>query len=157
MDIKAIVTLEDIPLNLIINRGMHYVPISSWTMAKEGSKRVEICGIDDKRQITAVLGCSMTGECHPSFQYISDWDITHSSNRWSKESTMKEYIVKILLPYVTKQREVLQLSSDHRALVIYDKFKGQCTPAILHLLDENNIDTMYVPACTNRLQRLPLV
>ena len=43
---------------------------------------------------------------------------------------MKEYIVKIQLPYITKQREVLKLSSDRRALVIYDKFKGQCTPAI---------------------------
>ena len=122
LDIKAIVTLEDIPLDLIINwdqTGMHYVPVSSWTMAKEGSKRVEICGIDDKRQITAVFGCSMTGDflpvqlaylgktnkCHPSFQYPSDWDITHSSNRWSNESTMKEYIVKILLPYITKQRD----------------------------------------------------
>ena len=123
-------------------------------MAKEGSKRVEICGIDDKRQITAVFGCSMTGDffaspylgktnkCHPPFQYPSDWDITHSSNRWSNESTMKEYIVKILLPYITKQREVLKLSSDHRTLVIYDKFKGQYTPAILQLLDENNIDTI---------------
>ena len=58
LDIKAIVTLEDIPLDLIIHwdqTGMHYIPVSSWTTAKEGSKRVEICGIDDKRQITAVL------------------------------------------------------------------------------------------------------
>ena len=42
-------------LDLAINwdqTGMHYIPVSSWTMAKEG---VEICGIDDKRQITAVL------------------------------------------------------------------------------------------------------
>ena len=31
---------------------MHYVPVSTWTMAKEGAKRVEICGIEDKRQIT---------------------------------------------------------------------------------------------------------
>ena len=67
MDIKAIVTLEDIPLDLIINwdqTGMHYVPVSSWTIAKEGSKRVEI-GIDDKRQITAVFGCSLTGDFLP--------------------------------------------------------------------------------------------
>ena len=57
-NIKAIVTIEDIPLDLIINwdqTGMHYIPVSSWTIAKEGSKRVEICGTDDKRQITAVL------------------------------------------------------------------------------------------------------
>ena len=57
---------------------------------------------------------------------------------------MKEYIVKIQFPSITEQREVLKLSSDHRALVIYDKFEGQCTPAILQLLDENNIDTVYM-------------
>ena len=36
--LKATVTLEDIPLDIIINWdqiGMHYVPISSWTMTKE--------------------------------------------------------------------------------------------------------------------------
>ena len=91
LDIKATVTLEDIPLDLIINwdqTGMHYVPVSSWTMAKERSKRVGICAIDNKRQLT---GCSMTGDflilqlayqgrtdkCHPFFQFPSHWDITH--------------------------------------------------------------------------------
>ena len=37
LDIKATLTLEDIPLDLIINwdqTGMHYVPVSSWTMSK---------------------------------------------------------------------------------------------------------------------------
>ena len=34
--------------------------VSSWTMAKEGSKRVEIARIDDKRQITIVFGGTMT-------------------------------------------------------------------------------------------------
>ena len=65
LDIKATITLKDIPLDLIINwdqTGMHYVPVSFWTMAKEGSKRVEICAIDDKRQLTAVFGCSMIGD-----------------------------------------------------------------------------------------------
>ena len=35
--------------------GLNYVPVSSWTMAEEGCKRVEIDGKDDKRQITAVF------------------------------------------------------------------------------------------------------
>ena len=41
--------------------------------------------------------------------------------------------------------------------VIYDKFKGQCTPAVLELLEENNIDIVLVPAnCTDRLQPLDI-
>ncbi len=54
-DVKIVVEMEEIPKALVINwdhTGIHYVPVSSWTMAKEGSKRVEIAGIDDKRQIT---------------------------------------------------------------------------------------------------------
>ena len=35
LDIKAVVTMEDIPLDLIINcdqTGMQYAPVSAWTM-----------------------------------------------------------------------------------------------------------------------------
>ena len=48
LDIKSIVQMEDIPNDLIINwdhTGLHYVPVSSWTVVKEGSKRVEIAGL----------------------------------------------------------------------------------------------------------------
>ena len=57
LDIKAVVKFHDIPSSLIINwdqTGIHYVPVGSWPMEKEGSKRVEIAAVDDKRQITAV-------------------------------------------------------------------------------------------------------
>ena len=56
LDIKQIVHLEEIPHALIINwdqTAIHYVPPSSWTMEVEGSKRVDLGGKDDKRQITA--------------------------------------------------------------------------------------------------------
>ena len=42
--------MDNIPPDLVINwdqTGMQYVPVSSWTMSKEGSKGLEICGIDD--------------------------------------------------------------------------------------------------------------
>ena len=51
-DAKSFIEFEDIPDSLILNwdqSAVHYVPISSWTMDREGSKRVEIKGIDDKR------------------------------------------------------------------------------------------------------------
>ena len=53
----------------------------------------------------------------------------------------------------------LKLNADHRALVIVDKFKGQCTPLILEMLDTNNIDDIYIyfPAnCTDRLQPMDM-
>ena len=63
-DVKVVMEIEEIPPELVINwdqTSIHYVPVSSCTMAKLGSKRVEIASIDDKRQTTAVFGGSMAG------------------------------------------------------------------------------------------------
>ena len=37
---------------LILNSVINYVPVSNWTMAKQGSKKVNIAGVDDKWQIS---------------------------------------------------------------------------------------------------------
>ena len=63
-DIRAILEMEEVLPALVVNwdyTSLKYVPVSSWTMAKEGSKRVEISGIDDKRQITAVFAVALDG------------------------------------------------------------------------------------------------
>ena len=140
-------------------------------MDKEGSKRVEIAGVDDKRQITAVFAGSLTGDflppqliykgttqrCFPTVQFPSGWYITCSENHWSNESTMKAYIEKILLPYVRDKREELKLAADYPALVIFDKFTGQGTENLLKLLEENHIYFVTVPAnCTDRLQPMDI-
>ena len=169
-DIKVIIEMEEIPYELVINwdqTAIHYVPVGSWTMEKEGAQRVEIVGKDDKRQITAVLAGSLTGDflppqlvyqgmtkrCIPTVNFPQDWDITFSSNHWSNENTMEDYILKILVPYIVNKRKELKLREDQRALVIFDQFKGQITDKILSLLEQNNLDIVIVPAnCTDRLQ-----
>ena len=172
LDIKVICEMDEIPFDLVINwdqTGIHYVPVGSWTMEKQGAKRVEIVAVDDKRQITAVFTGSLTGDflppqliykgtisrCLPSIDFPPDWHITCSENHWSNESTMKAYIEKILLPYVSRKRKELKLSPDYPALVIFDKFTGQGTESLLELLEENHIHVVMVPAnCTDRLQPL---
>ena len=114
-DIQNVIVMDEVPAELVINwdqTGLNYVPVSQWTMAKEGAKRVEIDGKDDKSQITAVFGCSVqlvyqgkTTKCLPSFQFPSDWSITHTVNHWSNEETMELYITKIILPYLADARE----------------------------------------------------
>ena len=103
--------MEEVPQALIVNwdhTGLKYVLVSSWTMAKEGSKRVEISGIDDKRQITAVFAVTLDGSflpiqliyygkshaCLPSTKFPSDWHITYSHNHWANENTSMDYIKK---------------------------------------------------------------
>ena len=68
LDVQAVVTIEEIPPDLIIHwdhTGINYVPVSKWTMEKEGTKHVEITGIEDKRQFTAVFAGAMSGEFLP--------------------------------------------------------------------------------------------
>ena len=40
---------------------------------------------------------------------------------------MKDYIRKVLLPYIGAKGQELQLANDYPALVIFDNFKAQCT------------------------------
>ena len=52
LDIKSVVQMDEIPPDLIVNwdqTGIHYVPVSAWTMEACGSKRVEIVSQDDKK------------------------------------------------------------------------------------------------------------
>ena len=68
LDIRGLVEMEEIPPDLILNwdqTAVNYVPVSNWTMAKEGSKSVPVAGIDDKCQITLVLAAAMTGKLLP--------------------------------------------------------------------------------------------
>ena len=86
---RSTVVFEEVPMDLIFNwdqMGLNYVPVSSWTMEKEGAKRMEIEGLDDKRQIIAVFGATITGEfltiqlvyqgkstqCHPKVKFPED-------------------------------------------------------------------------------------
>ena len=90
LDNKVVVAMDEIPMELIINfdqTGIRYVPVSDWTMAEEGAKRVELLGKDDKRQLTAVFAGSTSGEllppqliyqgkttrCLPHYDFPSDW------------------------------------------------------------------------------------
>ena len=70
---------------------------------------------------------------------------------------MEDYIKSILVPYMTATRQELGLPPTHPALALFDIFKGQCTDAILSLLEKNNIHFVNVPANTNdRLQPLDI-
>ncbi len=167
IDIRATVEMMEIPPELVINwdqTGIKIVPVSSWTMEKRGAKRVEIAGVDDKRQITAVFAVSSIGECLPfqviykgttraslpKYAFPGDWNVTYTPNRWSNEQTMKTYIEEIIVPYVKQKREELNLDNDHPALAIFDVFKGQCTEGVFALLEDNNIECVLVPAnCTD--------
>ena len=134
-------------------------------MAREGSKCVDIVGIDDKRQITAVLTVTLKGNflpiqlifkgktsaCLPRAKTPSGWHITCSPNHWANEEPTKDHIEKIIVPYLTKKRAELKLTNDQRTLCIF----GQLTNEVLQLLERNNVGIAFILAnCTDRLQPL---
>jgi len=170
LDIKQLVDLEHIPPALIINSqtALNYVPPASWIMEVEGSKRVDLTGKDDKRQITACFAGTMAGDflplqlvyedktprCLPQINFPSDLHIPYSATHWCNESTIQDYIDEIILPYIILKREEIKLESNHPALLLFDNFKAQCTKT---LLDTHKAYVVLIPAnCTNRLQRLDI-
>ena len=173
-DARVLIEIMEIPNSLVINwdqTGIQYIPVSKWTMEREGLKRVEITGFEDKRQITAVFGATMDGDflppqliyagktpkCIPKVNLPADWDVTFTNNHWSNELVMMDYVNKILFPYITQKRQQLKLDPLHPALVIFDRFRGQCTDQFLSLLNTNNVHILIVPAnCTDRLQPLDI-
>ena len=174
LDVRACIEFEEIPMDMVINwdqTGMKIVPATSWTMEKRGTKRVEIVGIDDKRQITAVFGCTLAGDflpvqliytgktkkSLPKFNFPSSWHITCTQNHWANEQTMEEYLNHIIIPYIQDKRKEHKLPDDYPALVLYDVFKGQCTANVSSILQANNILYVLIPPnCTDRLQPLDL-
>ena len=64
-DIETVSMLEDIPKYLIINwdqTAVKFVPVSNWTQEVKSAKQVEIASTGNKRQITATLTVTASGE-----------------------------------------------------------------------------------------------
>uniref|UniRef100_A0A1X7V073 DDE-1 domain-containing protein n=1 Tax=Amphimedon queenslandica TaxID=400682 RepID=A0A1X7V073_AMPQE len=121
-----------------------------FTSEQTALQLVPITNCDDKRQITAVLAATMTGEylpaqlifkgkthcCHPSIIAPPEWNFWHSESHWSTKETMT--------------RGELKLDEHSQALAIFDCFKGQTTKAIYDLLESKNIRVVKVRAnCTD--------
>ena len=163
--------MRKIPDQLVFNwdqTGIKLVPASDRTMVEEGSRQVEVCGLDDKREITALLTATLSGQllspqllyagktprCHPCQSLPSGWDIYHSPTLWSTEDTIL-HIVKEIIPYVSATRECLGLSQDQKALTFFDVFAAHRVASLKELLTEANIMFVYIPAsCTSELQPL---
>ena len=68
---------------------------------------------------------------------------------------IKDYVGKIIIPYLQKKREELRLLPDIPALLLFDKFKAQSTTSLLQTLDDNNINVLLIfPSFIDRLHPL---
>ena len=117
---------------------INLVPFSSWTMDERGKNKIVIKGVEDKREITALLAVTLSGvllppqllyegktdRCHPHVNFPLNWDIFHTNNYWSNTTTVLQFIDKILNPYLQKKQEELGLPEHQKALLILDVFSS---------------------------------
>ena len=167
---EAVIDMEEVPPSLVINWNhteMKIVPLSQWTMEKRSTKCVEIAGIDDKHQITAVFACTMsskflpmlliykgiTQKCLPkSVDFPSNWDVIFTSNHRANKITT----IVVIIP-ICEEGEKLKHSSLKMIIVHWHclMFEGQCISQVLKILEENNILSV-TTAQSDRLQPLDL-
>ena len=82
---------------------------------------------------------------------------SRSKNHWSNEEKAIEHIEKIVVPYVEKVREELNLETNQKALLIFDVFRGQKTQKYLDVLKAYDLVHVFVPAnMTSHFQPLDL-
>ena len=121
-----VVSKHQIPADSFLNwdqTGVRMVPFGNWTMEKKGFCQVAIAGLNDKREITVLLAVNMLGEtlpsqviyqgttdrCHARYDFPDSWNITHTAFHWSTESTILEYLEKVVDPYFVLKRQELGL------------------------------------------------
>ena len=171
--VKGAIEYEHIPSEMVVNfdqTGAKFVPTSEWTMARYGSKQVPIIGLEDKREMTILLGIAMNGsylppqliyagkteQSHPHFQFPDKWDVTHTESHWSTTQTMHQYLKNVLLPYFSATRERLNLPNQ-KGLVLFDVFKAHRDSDLIEQMKKNDLIPLFVPAsCTSELQPLDL-
>ena len=172
--INETVTKYQVPPQLIFNfdqTGLKIVPVSNWTLEMEGSKQVDIIGLEDKREITGLLGSTSDGcllppqilyqgktdQCHAKYPFPSDWDVFHTESHWSNEQSMVRYIETVLVPYTDKVKEELDLPIRQQSIAIFDVFRAHRCQEVLDALSKARIQHVFVPAgCTGELQPMDL-
>ena len=145
-DVLSKVEKYKIPPALIINfdqTPLKYVPVGNETLSKQGAQSVTIDGSSDKRSITGTFGISLTRDflpmqliyggktkqCLPKYKFPKHFCLSFNQKHFSNTTESLKYLKEVIVPYVTNQRNLLNLPNDQKALVIMDVFTGQMTSA----------------------------
>lgn len=152
--------------------GVHLVPASNWTYHTAGASSVAVVGAEDKRQITICVASSLDGDLLPLqviFQgkterslpprtpelIASRAHVTFSDNHWSNQTTMKEYIEKVLVPYAERCIMRYELNSDANIILVLDVWSVHKSEEFRLFLRSKypRIHLVYIPPnCTSKLQ-----
>ena len=129
-------------------------------MGLKGSKTVPIKGSTEKRVITATFTITLDGhflpvqvnyggktsKSLPRVNFPKSFSLSVNPKHYSNEQESIKVLEEIIIPYVKKERERLEMEKDQAALLIMDVFTGQMASRVLKVLSNNNIFLQSVPA-----------
>jgi len=173
--IAATMEMHDVHPSLVINldqTGVKLVPSSAWTYEKRNSSSVAVIGADDKRQITACLASALSGDLLPlqlifqgkterslpektAASIASLCHLTFSENHWSSQTTMRQYISEIVMPYAETCIRKHRLHADAHIILVLDAWAVHRSEEFRLFLrvQHPRIHLVFVPAnCTSKLQ-----
>ena len=175
--IAAHMEMHAVHPSLVVNldqTGVKLVPSSAWTYEnfKCNSSSVAVVGTEDKRQITACIASSLTGELLPlqlifegkterslpertAASIASLCHLTFSDNHWSSQKTMQQYITEIITPYAETCIRKHRLHADAHVILVLDVWSVHKSEEFRLFLRTHHprIHLVFVPAnCTSKLQ-----
>lgn len=173
--IAALMEMHSVHPSLVINAdqtGVKLVPSSAWTYEKRNSSSVATIGAEDKRQITACLASALSGDLLPlqlifqgkterslpektAASIASLCHLTFSENHWSSQTTMRQYISEIIMPYAEASIRKHRLHADAHVVLVLDVWAVHKSEEFRMFLRTQHprIHLVFVPAnCTSKLQ-----
>jgi len=173
--IAALMEMHSVHPSLVINpdqTGVKLVPASAWTYEKRNSSSVAVIGAEDKRQITACLASALSGELLPlqlifqgkterslpertAASVASRCHLTFSENHWSSQTTMRQYISEVIMPYAEACIRTHRLHADAHIILVLDVWAVHKSEEFRMFLRTQHprVHLVFVPAnCTSKLQ-----
>ena len=145
------VSEHDIPPSLIINIDptlLSYVNTEKCTFSFKGPKSILIKGVDDKRQITAILlSVAVESFCQsslPKYSFSPSFSVTFTENHRSNTEDSVQFFKEIIFPYLEDTKRSRSYPLEQYALIIMDTFKAQ-DDILKKLCAEKNCDVVIVP------------
>jgi hypothetical protein len=172
-----------IPQSLVVNTdqtGIQLVPMAGErTWEKKGSKAVGVIGGDDKRSITACVSSAANGallllqfffsgttnKVLPKTQRGKSglgfgFHYTKTDNHWSNFESIQDFVNHILIPYLDREVERLNLLDSQNMVWLIDCWSVHTSVAFRDWMSKNHphILVLYVPAnCTAKFQQADVV
>ena len=86
-----------------------------------------------------------TKKSFPRVKFPDSFSLSANEKHFSNTQESLKLLDEIIIPYIQKEREMLQLPHDQPALLIIDVFSGQMTDPVIEKIRENSIKLVKLP------------